>query len=216
MKICCLADTHGQHLEVDIPKCDMVLFAGDCLNYGDDDLEFYKFANWINMFDCPVVMIGGNHDGILEMWGKKKVQEFLKPNIVYLEHESYTLPNGMTLFGSPWTPKFMDWWFLYDPKDAKKLWSAVPDKVDILLTHGPAYGHLDEDKRAGLLGCKALTKRIEQVKPQYHIFGHIHRDDVKDFRFSTRREMAANTTFINCGVLDNWYNPVWDPIIIEV
>lgn len=216
MKICLIADTHGMHKDVIIPECDVLLHAGDVLNYGDIDLEFYSFANWFNGKECKLkIAIGGNHDGILEKWGRKTIKEHLS-NCIYLENEAYILPNGMKLYGSPFTPRFMDWWFMYEPKEAEKMWDLIPPDTDILLTHGPSHQHLDEDKRAGHLGCKALARRVEQIKPKYHIFGHIHRDSVSDPRFSQRIEETRHTTYINCGLVDNWYDMVWDPIIIEV
>lgn len=70
----------------------------------------------------------------------------------------------------------MNWAFNL-PRGAACLekWSAIPDDVDVLLTHGPAVGYGDfctTDVRAG---CVELLTTIQQrVKPKYHVFGHIH------------------------------------------
>jgi hypothetical protein len=32
---------------------------------------------------------------------------------------------------------------MYCPNQSEKLWSAIPDNIDILITHGPPHGILD-------------------------------------------------------------------------
>ncbi|OAQ96935.1 hypothetical protein LLEC1_04236 [Akanthomyces lecanii] len=46
----------------------------------------------------------------------------------------------------------------------------VPADVDVLLTHGPPRGHLDD----GGKGCPQLVKEILRVRPRLVVFGHIH------------------------------------------
>ena len=41
---------------------------------------------------------------------------------------------------------------------------------DILLTHGPPKGHLDQ----GGKGCPQLLREIWRVRPRLVVFGHIH------------------------------------------
>eukprot|EP00913_Durusdinium_trenchii_P027205 g25525.t1 len=55
-------------------------------------------------------------------------------------------------------------------------WSEIPDQLDVLVTHGPPYGILDTVKRDIHAGCPELLKRVQQVAPQFHFFGHIHED----------------------------------------
>jgi hypothetical protein len=43
----------------------------------------------------------------------------------YLEHEAVQV-EGLTIFGSPYSPEFYDWGFMYNEKDAEKLWSSIP------------------------------------------------------------------------------------------
>ena len=45
--------------------------------------------------------------------------------------------------------------------------------TDILLTHGPPWGHLD---KSGIRksGCPSLAKEVARVRPQFVVFGHIH------------------------------------------
>jgi hypothetical protein len=32
---------------------------------------------------------------------------------------------------------------MYAEKEADKLWSSIPENIDVLVTHGPPYGILD-------------------------------------------------------------------------
>ena len=57
------------------------------------------------------------------------------------------------------------------------MWKLIPDDTDILITHGPPYGHGDKiaTKNLDHVGCKSLYEEvISRIKPKFHIFGHIH------------------------------------------
>jgi Icc-related predicted phosphoesterase len=54
------------------------------------------------------------------------------------------------------------------------VWAKVPDRVDVLLTHGPPHGILDATNRGEDAGCRDLFDRVLVVKPRLHVFGHIH------------------------------------------
>ncbi|SFS33448.1 hypothetical protein SAMN05660206_101200 [Sphingobacterium wenxiniae] len=71
----------------------------------------------------------------------------------------------------------------------------IPDDTDILITHGPPFGILDETVYGKRTGGEELLLRVYQVKPKYHIFGHIH----EDHGSFTKGE----TTFINNSILDD-------------
>ena len=45
----------------------------------------------------------------------------MKEHCTYLEHESVEV-EGIKIFGSPHTPEFFDWAFMYKPDDADKYW----------------------------------------------------------------------------------------------
>lgn len=117
--------------------------------------------------------------------------------VVYLNDSSVEI-EGIKIWGSPITPWFNDWAFNRDRgSEIKKHWDLIPDDIDILVTHGPPFGILDETVYGKRTGCEELLLRVYQVKPKYHIFGHIH----KDYGSFTKGEI----TFINASVLDDWY-----------
>jgi hypothetical protein len=51
------------------------------------------------------------------------------------------------------------------PKDAE---------VDIIMTHGPPWMHLDLCSSGHRAGCPQLLQALKRVKPKLHCFGHIH------------------------------------------
>ncbi|KAK3650687.1 hypothetical protein LTR56_006092 [Elasticomyces elasticus] len=54
--------------------------------------------------------------------------------------------------------------------------NPIPDypEVDIVMTHTPPLGHLDQVNNGGYLGCRSLQRAIARAKPRLHCFGHVH------------------------------------------
>jgi hypothetical protein len=77
-------------------------------------------------------------------------------------------------YGSPWCPQFQDWAFNC-PKGPgiREKWALIPEDTDVLITHTPPYGVLDYYFQYRL-GCPDLMDRVNIVRPQVHVFGHIH------------------------------------------
>lgn len=85
--------------------------------------------------------------------------ERLKEVCTYLCHD-YVEIEGVRIFGSPYLLAKYDMGFTYKPEDASKIWSGLPAKLDVLVTHCPPYGILDTLIKPGLpkkrVGCKRL------------------------------------------------------------
>ena len=96
-------------------------------------------------------------------------------DIIYLNNSSIALSFNnkerlIRIFGSPLTPQHGLSAFQYARED--DVWSGVvPAATDILLVHGPPWGHLDGVKKAG---CSSLAKEVARVRPQLVVCGHIH------------------------------------------
>ncbi|KAH0559304.1 hypothetical protein GP486_004177, partial [Trichoglossum hirsutum] len=54
--------------------------------------------------------------------------------------------------------------------------SPIPSfpAVDIVMTHGPPHGRLDETSRDLCVGCPHLLRAVSRARPRLHCFGHIH------------------------------------------
>jgi Icc-related predicted phosphoesterase len=215
MKIWCLADTHGLHRQLELGKrkdflsCDMVIFAGDESNDRDPHRnipECLDFMEWFERLPIPhKVWIAGNHSTAIE----HKLVDPRSIDAIYLENESITI-EGIHIYGSPMTPTFYNWSFMKHERDMEDVWSGVPDETDILVTHGPPRMKLDRafspDPSGSFIhvGCKHLKNRVDQVKPQHHIFGHIHNNqDAKLYNMGTVKLPEDETHFHNCSVIDD-------------
>lgn len=53
-------------------------------------------------------------------------------------------------------------------------WAQIPEDTDILITHGPPLGFGDRVDSGEHVGCEDLLRRVQQVRPKLHLFGHIH------------------------------------------
>jgi len=180
MKIWAVSDTHGNHSSLVVPPdVDCLIFAGDATNYRNifqNEVEFYDFKQWL--FDLPIkhkILIAGNHD----TWATKKynIDDLKYNNVVYLEHEYFEL-DDLTIFGSPYTPVFNDWNFMVKKDKISRYWDDLNENIDILVTHGPPKGILDlshnHEEVLERCGDSALQKKVDKIKPLFHIFGHIH------------------------------------------
>jgi Icc-related predicted phosphoesterase len=67
---------------------------------------------------------------------------------------------------------------------------------------------LDKNASGESCGSRALRARISEVKPRYHIFGHIHQN--------YGRKKYAGTEYINASLLNDNYELVNKPAVIEI
>jgi Icc-related predicted phosphoesterase len=86
-------------------------------------------------------------------------------------------------------------------KTAKRYWDQIPYGLDVLITHGPSRGILDQVAPGSEhLGCEELLKAVEAKKPKVHIFGHID-GGAGIFENGTTR-------FVNAAYLNGRYMPL--------
>lgn len=194
MQITTISDTHGLHYQLELPGGDLLIHAGDVCNRGTQE-EAANFIDWFEKQPYTYkVFIAGNHDFFLENFTQKEIQNILPKNVFYLNDSGIDI-EGINIWGSPITPEFYNWAFNRKRgKEINKHWQLIPNNIDILITHGPAYGILDKTFHNQNVGCEELLKVMENIQPQYHIFGHIHEG------FGTTQNQ--NTTFINTSSLD--------------
>lgn len=214
MLICAISDTHKSYRKVVIPKCDVLIFGGDmdCYRY---DIELEDFNEWLGSLKQAkkIICIGGNHDGLLEDLGYGSICKILT-NAIYLENNEVVI-DGIKFWGSPITPEFNKWSFMKQRGyEIAQYWRRIPEDVDVLITHGPAFNIMDQTPMANgdlgeRVGCLDLAKRIKELPNlKLHIFGHIH--------FSYGVKKIGDTTFINASLMDEEYNLTNSPIIIKI
>jgi Icc-related predicted phosphoesterase len=220
LELCCIADTHSLHELVPIIDCDYLFMAGDITGNGSL-WHLNRVSNWMatlkkdKVVRKNIIVIAGNHDKEL---AKDTMAKSYLSDVIYLENQEYIIPeNGMKVYGTPYTPEFMNWYFM-QPRDQmmEKVWSHVPDDTNILLSHGPQYGVLDElgprfrrTSEDPHVGCKAMAERTAQLKSLKYVFtGHIHSGYGK--------QVVNGVTFLNCSVCNEYYEPVNKPFYLDI
>ena len=222
MKTWIISDTHGHHRSLKVPEgIETIIHAGDSTNFYnlyDNIPEFHDFKTWF--LDLPIknkILIAGNHDA----WATKKynIDDMKGVGVIYLEHEA-AIVEGHTIFGSPYTPNFGNWYFMKDRAKLSRYWEILGTNIDVLITHGPPKGILDltenPDYTLEQCGDGALYKKVMKVKPTYHIFGHIH--DCKECRNAGMLKRDG-ITFINAAVIEDGRfdkGPINNGHIIEI
>ena len=210
MKIVCISDTHCQISKVTLPAGDVLVHSGDLTYRGSTKevaKELYDLKQKANNFK-NIIMIAGNHDRLAET-DPTMMRTLCGDNgITYLFDSSVEI-DGKVFFGSPFQPEFCNWAFnVPRGPELAAIWKKIPDKVDVLLTHGPPAGILDLCPDGSRVGCEDLYKRVIEVKPELHVFGHIHH--------SYGMQLFNGTIFVNASICTEQYRPTNKPVVVEL
>ena len=219
LKIVAISDTHGGHHQVTVPDADVLIHCGDYCKYGQIE-EVKDFAVWLKKLPHKhKLVVAGNHDKPVEQRTDKCRRIFKEAGVTLLLNEEVVI-DGVKFWGSPITPTFLDWHFMKDRGPAiADVWREIPWDVDVLITHGPAYGHGDlcppyRTAHRKVAGCFELLKRIKQIhvasgykNPRIHVFGHIH-----DGYGATQSDEFGSLTFINASTCTERYKPTNAPV----
>jgi len=210
MKIVCISDTHG--FRVPLPKGnDILIHAGDVSTYPNEK-SVVEFAKWI--LDIKdnfkhIILVPGNHDSFIQR-NLKKSKEILSGIVRVLVDEELII-NNIKFYGTPWTPRFMNWAFMF-PRGSLKLQKKIeqiPDDTNVLITHGPPWETLDLISTNERSGCELLANRIKNLKVlKLHVFGHFH--------FCHGVVEKDNHISVNATICDDAYNPVNKVEIVEI
>lgn len=211
MKIYCVSDTHQKHKELNIPECDIAIFCGDMSNSFElarNTVQCRDFLEWYNKLQIKTkILIAGNHDRAIE---HKWILPSDYPNLHWLFNETKVI-DGLKIFGSPYTPVYGEWSYVYNRKDANKYWDCIEEGTDIVITHGSPKGILDlaedQEDRSKIVqvGCKTLANKIAAIKPRLHCFGHLHSIKKKGIN-NNGVYFNGVTTSVNASCLDHGDN----------
>ena len=170
------------------------------------------FKPWLDQVPAEyIVGIAGNHDFVFE-------HRFLVPELpwVYLQDQGCTV-HGVRIYGIPWVPN-LPFWAFHARDGALKLAYEQVEECDILLSHGPPYGHLDiapskYGSRSGdHVGSVHAVNAIKRMKPDYFICGHIH----EGYGFDAIAHSQGDTRIINVAHNDGFYDPINKPVVLDL
>lgn len=212
IKIVAISDTHNKHQNIKIPKCDILIHAGDLSMVGSW-IELNAFNNWLGTLQAKhIVLVPGNHDWLFAENEREARSIVDKANI--LIEESITL-EGLKIYGFPHQPRFGDWAFNVDrdSPEMQRIVNRIPVDTDILVTHGPPAAVLDYIPRSKEnVGCRLLANAVNNRERlpnlTHHIFGHIHE--------GAGQEIKNGVRYINAAQLDERYQVAQTPIEINL
>lgn len=157
-----------------MPAGHVFIHCGDWTNYGELP-AVYDFVEWVRALPYEhKLIIAGNHDkwAATSPYGMVK-ETFAQAGATYLMNEAVGV-EGLKFYGMPWVPPFGRWWFMAGKGEREIYINRIPDDIDVLITHGPPYGVLDETMLGEKAGCPILARRVLEIAPMVHCFGHIH------------------------------------------
>jgi Icc-related predicted phosphoesterase len=206
LRILALSDTHEQHFELELPSADLLLYAGDSTWQGYP-YAVEAFNKWLGeqTHIAEKVIIAGNHDFWFEShpeYARKAIT-----NATYLQDESCYV-NDVHIYGTPWQPFYYNWAFQCETEEELGIkFSKIPKDTDILVSHCPPYGILDQNKHAQSIGSKILGEWIVSIRPKVVIFGHNHE--------GYGHIEKDGTHYINVATCDHHYRPINKPVLFD-
>lgn len=229
MKVVAMSDLHGDLPRVNtFEECEVAFICGDFspLNIQANDKKMKKwlaetFKPWCEALPCDkVFFIAGNHD-----WVALRDPEFMRTvfpmeeKVTYLYHEkaSYTSREGKEykLFGTPFCKQFCNWAFMEEDDELAKLYLAIPDGLDILLSHDQPYGYGDIIlqeiywNEGEHIGNKPLLETVFVRQPRYMFCGHLHSTTHKCVEI-------VQTKRYNVSLKDEYYDMVYEPLYLDI
>jgi Icc-related predicted phosphoesterase len=213
VRLVVVSDTHGETPAV--PMADVLVHCGDVTLAGTPG-ELHAFCDWLEALPHPnKVVIAGNHDFCIENKQdadeSRAAKERLKSLCTFLENEAAVVA-GLKFYGSPHSPWIREGRRMSYQNSSENLepaWAKIPNDVDVLITHTPPKGFGDRILLGVNVGCPALERRIREVKPRYHLFGHIH-------EAYGIYESSFGCVFVNAAICNLLYEPSHAPIVIDV
>jgi Icc-related predicted phosphoesterase len=226
MRIFAISDLHGMLPPPEsIPPCDLLCIAGDICPVHNHSLEYQEkwlstvYTDWVGELKAGrVAWTAGNHDFVLQKASKRLLGAL--PGH-YLRDTGLTLQdpaadNGrITIYGTPWTPKFFDWAFMLPDAELAEIYEQIPYGLDILISHGPPKGVCDRNMGGYECGSESLKQAIYAQRPKVVLCGHIH--EARGSRtMSAPPGKAVTTTVYNVSQMNYNYQPVHRAVEIHL
>jgi Icc-related predicted phosphoesterase len=224
MIVAATSDLHGDLPKV--PECDLLVIAGDVCPVYNHERRFQAdwlrttFKEWLEEAPAKyIVGVAGNHDFALgQKIGKGLPWMYLQNSLAVID--------DLKIWGSPYSNQFGNWAYMAPEGVLRDMWAKIPRDIDILITHGPAYGMGDHIPFAGMsaqkralaqgptgthVGSTSLANMLtydEWPNLKVHFTGHIH----EAYGAGTLK----NHRWYNVSHLDEYYQPMNDPVVITI
>ena len=199
MRILAIADVHGsvsarKNVQAWVAEHtpNIVVVAGDITQFGPPEWA----EDFLNSIPLKTLAVPGNCDpkGVLEAIENSPAIPLHGQKV---EAEGYTF---VGLGGSNSTP-FNTPFELSEEEIYETLKNIMVEKA-VLVTHGPARGHLDSTATAEKLGSQAVSWIVSEFKPLLVISAHIHE--------ARGVEEEGGTIYVNPGPASQGYGAIID------
>lgn len=183
LKVVHTSDTHTLEFSDSMPEGDILIHSGDATFDGSIkqtarlEVELSKAASKFK----HVIFVPGNHDWFFEDYPHllPEIENRLPDNVHILISKEISI-EGYKFYGHPHTPRFHDWAFNVDrgSRQMVGLIDQIPKDVDVLISHGPPHGILDQEKKClHKVGCEDLRRKLPHLGSlKLMCFGHIHEE----------------------------------------
>lgn len=214
MKALVISDTHMKHNEISFEGYEDINTIIHCGDFSHTPKQVFSFCKWFGDLDFDnKILIAGNHDSYIETVTHEVFEDYCKEKGITYLHDTSTIINGIKIHGSPYSNEFGNWSFMLNDMELDKIWQKIPDDVEVLITHGPAYGVGDEVQQDIMdpnVGSHTLKYHINNrlTKMKYHLFGHIH----EDYGIHKQEKYVG----INASTFDWYKKKINKPHIIEL
>ena len=157
INIFAFSDTHGHHRALRVPEdADTIICAGDAV---EDDLkggEYDDFIEWFSALPSKrKLFVPGNHELSFDLDQAEEIVKHFETAGITVLQDAVEDCDGVIIGSISGNSLIAD--------------EDIPKDLDILVTHYPPYGILDEN-----LGSLEILNFVLKAQPQYHLFGHIH------------------------------------------
>jgi Icc-related predicted phosphoesterase len=215
MIIDCVGCLHGHFPKLD--GGDLLIVTGDLTAKGNFD-EYQNFFYWLfQQYYKKKIFVAGKHDSEFQNFSFEFAHSIT--DCVYL-CDSGTEFEGLKIWGTPHSlyfdrinPKCAA--FTGDEEYLKEKYDKMlsQDRIDILISHSPFYGVLDQNEDGYLCGSHELRNIVDKVKPKLFICSHIHEQGGNQLLY---KHQGPNTWCVNCSIMNEKYQPVNQPVRIEL
>ena len=158
------SDTHGRHRDLRVPEvADIIICAGDTVEDNLKGGEYDDFIEWFSSLPAKwKIFVPGNHELSFELGQAQAIEQAMAARGITVLKDAVEDCDGV-IIGSISGNSII-------------AGSDIPHDLDILVTHMPPYGILDQD-----LGSPEILNFVLKAQPKYHLFGHIHATAGKEF-----------------------------------
>lgn len=162
-----------------------------------------NFNEWLERVPCKEkIVIGGNHDHIIEHLGPQQTQDVLS-HAIYLENSSITI-DSHKIWGTPLSHGHSHNTAFQSNAFKKRTYHEASLNLDsdVIISHGPNF--------------ELLNEVFAQKPPKLHIWGHAHgaygvRKPGESIWGYTMRNISVNASIMNTS-----YNPHNHPVVIDI